>query len=398
MAKILFAWELGSNFGHLQNILPLARSLKKKGHSVVLVIKDLYRFSQLDQKEFIVLQSPLPKKSALESRDSYGYADILALHGYSSANELRPLFSAWRHLIISIAPDLIACHYAPTALLAAHSTEHKALSFGTGFLCPPAVYPLPGFGSMSSEEKNLLEESERNVVQSSNSLLREVGGRELKGVADLFFTESVFLCTVPELDHYGARNNIKYWGCLYSDVYGDLVSFPSKYSKNILVYLNSFENLNNYLAAFKRIKANFLIVFSGLSNTAIKSMGSDSIKVVNKPVPLQPLLDRCDLLICHGGPGISSFALDNGVPLLLLPSQKEQMLFARKIVEHNFGMVASIASKDEHLQEKIYEALSREDLRRNALDFQCRYSGFSIEDRVEALANSMAKLATASAN
>ena len=41
MAKILFAWELGGDYGHLARLLPLARELLARGHRPIFVLRDL---------------------------------------------------------------------------------------------------------------------------------------------------------------------------------------------------------------------------------------------------------------------------------------------------------------------------------------------------------------------
>ena len=41
MARILFAWELGGDYGHLARLLPVAQALKAGGHEVVFAVRDL---------------------------------------------------------------------------------------------------------------------------------------------------------------------------------------------------------------------------------------------------------------------------------------------------------------------------------------------------------------------
>ena len=41
MARILLAWEMGSNLGHVSRLLPLGRRLRSHGHGVLAVVRDL---------------------------------------------------------------------------------------------------------------------------------------------------------------------------------------------------------------------------------------------------------------------------------------------------------------------------------------------------------------------
>jgi len=41
MARVLIAWELGEDFGHLARCLRLAQGLVARGHGVTLALKDV---------------------------------------------------------------------------------------------------------------------------------------------------------------------------------------------------------------------------------------------------------------------------------------------------------------------------------------------------------------------
>ena len=41
MARYLFAWELGGDYGHLARLLPVALELRARGHEVVFAVRDL---------------------------------------------------------------------------------------------------------------------------------------------------------------------------------------------------------------------------------------------------------------------------------------------------------------------------------------------------------------------
>jgi MGT family glycosyltransferase len=55
-------------------------------------------------------------------------------------------------------------------------------------------------------------------------------------------------------------------------------------------------------------------------------------------VPHAVLMDRCDLVVCHGGAGTVLDALAAGVPLLLLPQAADQFYNADRVVAARAGV------------------------------------------------------------
>jgi hypothetical protein len=60
MSRVLMAWELGANMGHLDRMLLTARVLRRRGHEVVFALKDLSRaHGRVVGEGFAVMQSPI---------------------------------------------------------------------------------------------------------------------------------------------------------------------------------------------------------------------------------------------------------------------------------------------------------------------------------------------------
>jgi len=52
---------------------------------------------------------------------------------------------------------------------------------------------------------------------------------------------------------------------------------------------------------------------------------------------LEAAYPECDLVVTHGGPGVIAGALAAQKPVLLLPTQNEQTMLARRIAQQGYG-------------------------------------------------------------
>lgn len=59
MSRIEFVRELGAAYGHISRMLPFAKSLKQRGHNVVLVLRELHNTDNLHSDGMPVLQAPI---------------------------------------------------------------------------------------------------------------------------------------------------------------------------------------------------------------------------------------------------------------------------------------------------------------------------------------------------
>ena len=59
MARILLAWELGGDYGHLMRFLTLGRELARRGHEPVFALRELTHVDAvLGDEPFRVFQAP----------------------------------------------------------------------------------------------------------------------------------------------------------------------------------------------------------------------------------------------------------------------------------------------------------------------------------------------------
>ena len=209
----MFAWELGSSYGHVSLLLPFAKKLRQRGHDVIMVLRELQNVGNLSLDKLPVLQAPLwiyPPKGLAEP--PLNYSEILLRYGYLDAVGLAGLVSAWRSLFTLHASDVIVADHSPTALLAARSMGLPATTLGSGFYFPPRQTPMPNMRPWLNVPHERLEHSDATVLNTMNAVLATYQAKPLVVVNDLFETAENFLCTFPELDHYPQREPSKYWG------------------------------------------------------------------------------------------------------------------------------------------------------------------------------------------
>src|SRR5687768_1699763 len=133
MPTILFAWQLGSGFGHLAQMLPLATDLAAQGHRVYLAARNLRRAATLYGDAGVhFLQAPIPIEPVKLHKKPYCYAHLLAANGFGDDHQLFSLAAAWRNLFKLTTPDLVIVDHSPAALLAARGLDLRIATIGSG--------------------------------------------------------------------------------------------------------------------------------------------------------------------------------------------------------------------------------------------------------------------------
>jgi hypothetical protein len=146
-------------------------------------------------------------------RPNRTFAQLLYNNGFGVADELRTLGLAWRSIFEPVRPDLNVFDHSPTALLAARGIEVRRALIGTGFFCPRDGYPLPDLRTSLSAADEKLRHDEDRVLAIAKDLLRSWNAEPLTRISQLDHeVDEHFLVTFVELDHYGARENQRYWG------------------------------------------------------------------------------------------------------------------------------------------------------------------------------------------
>jgi len=389
MARILFVWELGADYGHLSGFTPLARELQSRGHEVISIIKDLSLAHQLLKPENIrFFQAPVWNEAFSTKTRTFTYGELLLELGYKQPEQLCARLAAWQQLYETIQPDLIIADHAPTALLAARQYPFAITLYGTGFFSPPKQHPIPAFADPSEITPQQVKDLEAQAIECINTALNELDAQPIKHLTEIFDADEDFLTTVAELDHYKQRKGQRYWGLRYNLETGVSAPWPNQYKRKIFAYIKSgFPELEKLLQALLITDADIILHSAGLSDILINKYNAKHILFSTQPVNLNTLKTSCDLTICHAGSGTVGGMLLQGVPLLLLPMQAEQLIIAKRTHELGAGEYITPTDPLRNYRKSINNLLMKPSYKQNALAFSKKHQGFSENQQKTAIAD-----------
>lgn len=333
MSRIAIAWELGSNFGHLSGLAPLAEALRARGHGVDFIIRELHRGQALlARRRFSMLQAPLWLGRTPPLTPVPSYAGVIRRCGYHAAPVLGALVEAWIALFDLVQPDLVILDHAPTAALAASCCGVPCVRHGSGWAAPPAVAPLPSVTPWAPSDPRRLWIAESQVLSCVNAVLKERGRPSLARLADLFQLAGDVLTTFPETDHYGARAGLRYWGGAERPVSATPPDWPAASGPRLFGFLDSsYPGLDVLAGELGRLGCPTLLYVRDLPAAKAAALSTATLRVVRLPVDFAAAVRDAALVICHGGHGAVTGALRAGKPLLLLPRQAEQRMLSHRV-------------------------------------------------------------------
>lgn len=343
--KILIAWELGGNWGHLASLLPMAEYLRAQGHEVCFSVRGLDGdLAALQRSGFNFLGSPIAI-SPLQKMHNFpicGYADVLARCGFSDPDILSQLTQAWCGLLSVFRPDLVICKYAPLAEFATRNCA--VIAVGTGFEMPPLENGLPIYVNSSDGNSRVLR-LELALLQSMQIAVKKNGFAKPESIANAFEGVRRFCLSWPALDHFGERSSMNYLGpvdelpCKF-DLSAVLhYSLPQSEWPIVLVYLR--KELSWWRRFLMLVAGGFtcrrwLIVAPGVNARECAELSVGAIVVVNSPVNWfspRGMHEKIDAIVCHGGHGLISQALSCGIRTLILPMHMEQLMLLRRLYQ-----------------------------------------------------------------
>ncbi len=358
MKKIVFTWELGSGLGHIMPIRQYCDSLSE--YDVYVILRDIGSAGEIfsDTKVTIL---PAPYYSGLIENPVSSpncYSDLLHNCGYFHSKTICSLVLGWKNILALIDPDLIVFDHSPTALLAARQMDVGKIIVGSGFLCPPVKFPLASFdiGPLGNDLHSKQVFAEKAAVNNINIALKSLGVEPLSRLSDIYDdVDRTLITAYEEFDHFDSESRVqeKYVGVLCAEDKGQKPSWPDSPGKNIFLYTHNFPNLGNLIQLFASSDHSVIIYSKALNKGASHELPSN-IVLATEAVSIPYIASQCDIGITNGNFNTAcQFAL-LGVPQILIPLQRDQLIFSRSLEKTGSTITADLNNID-HMHQVLLE-------------------------------------------
>jgi UDP:flavonoid glycosyltransferase YjiC (YdhE family) len=377
MSNLLYAWEFGAGLGHIGAFLPLARTLRQRGHDVRWAVSQTAPAARLLAKDgFTWLQAPTcPEMS--RAGPPLSYSDILLRFGYASGEDLLGLVVAWRELLRLTGAQAVLADHAPTAILAARTLGIPVVLFSSAFCVPPRQRPLPNMRPWMALPPGQLDALENQALASINAVLERFGQPPFGAVAQLFDVAEDTLLGFPELDHYAERGAARYWGNLPDAGVGDAPAWPALPGKRIFGYLRTGTRHHEAaLAALHALGQPTIVFFPEAPPTLLERYAAPHLVFSATPLDLAQTAREADAAISYASLSTVTSFLLKGKPLLLLPGHLEQFMLARRVEEMGAGLLVNPEQPPVDLELKLRRVLLEPDFALNAQAFARKYANF----------------------
>lgn len=396
--RVLLAWELGDNFGHVAKLIKIGTALRERGFDPVLSLQNLAGVAPLiEHVDMKLLQSPHARVKPPQdsTRPVLTYADDLRPCGYDRPLELAALLRAWDGMLDLVKPDILIANSAPTALLAARRYPGiMRVSVGLGYEVPDLATPMPALRYWETPDMKVLADHEQSILGNINQALTSLGHGTLSGLRDMLETDMSFIMTWPELDHYPSRKTGEYVGPFYVEDTGvDADWLPRQEGRaRIFAYLSHGHDIGPIIRALQSMKGqDVILVARRLSADNLKTLaGFPHLRVYTDPVKISPLTSGADLCITHGGSGTFVQFMMGGVPQLIYPNHIEQLMAARRMEMLGCGLVGQTQGKPENAIQAIQRILTTPSYRTKALEWAATRQGHNVNGQAVIIADRIA--------
>lgn len=331
---VVLAWELGAALGHVMGFRPLVVGFLARNYHVTIVGRNLSSIQQIfSDLDVAYYQSPIFLSERHEHlKVTHCYSDIIHDLGYQSEHSLLGLVKGWCNLFELIKPDLVICDHSPTALLASMCIGLKTCTFGNGFFVPPDSPQPIMFKAVDELIKKQVNKRYCKVIDNINSVLKRYKQKPIEILFDLFRSSEHFLCTFTEIDHYERQTNTLYYGPRNTIDKGKVIRLkPSQ--EVAFAYLQPHTSLLlPMIQSLSKMPIKSVLYIPKLPLETEKQLRKyKSIQIHQEPINISKIFEHTVLFINNASHGLVGEALLWGIPNIVLPTQLEQNILAKKV-------------------------------------------------------------------
>ncbi|MGI9518544.1 MAG: glycosyltransferase, partial [Pirellulaceae bacterium] len=346
-------------------------------------------FSDLDVDH---VQAPYhDNRGQLITRQTIAYVDILRNCGFADSSLLESRVNQWLELFDLHQPSLVICDHSPTTLLAARLTDVRTVMMGSGFSCPPICEPMVSLHPQLDIPRAELIAREQVVLDVVNSVLIARDRPPLESLAQLYGdVDATFLTTIEELDHFGPRPHVRYWGA-WSRGGGERPVWPASDKKRVVAYLTHTPGLDMLLDRLSREDFQCLIFGTWVTAELQQEFSDTGVFLLRNMIDFQKLGGQCDLALLNATHGATFVMLRQGIPVVQLPTHVEQRLIARCTTEIGAGLQAGTRDPDSVI-ESMHQVLANGSYREAALQVARRYQDCNLEGQFGEMMDALQEL------
>jgi hypothetical protein len=367
---ILLVLERGGGLGHLAQIIPVARALKRFGVRLTFasVQPELALnygpagqeklFQALVSLERYRAPSQTPLASNFRAVVPRNFSEVLALGMCSDVQVLSARMHGYVALFKALSPDAVLCHHSPIAHLVAGLQGIPKAAFGDGFCVPAIAHPMPCFKPNHSSDEPQSKQSLNAVEHVLNEVILKASCTFTSinpgSIQDWLTASESYLCTFPFFDHYGPRVDEYYYGGIVENLGKRRLEWPSSRLglPKVLIYLSqNHSRLPALMQALGRLEWPSILFSVGLPTSSVVP---PNVLPADFAMDLPWHLQHTDLFISHSPFGSSIQAMLAGVPILALPETPEQGMLTRQLLAiGNAAYSADLAAQNQTEPELI---------------------------------------------
>lgn len=372
--RVLYAWELGANAGHLERGLAVAEALRTQGVDVVFAVRNLDLARRLLASRgfhYVGCPSAPPRPP---QRAPVNYSDLLLECGFDDAPGLSARVHAWSELFQWMKPDLAVLDYAPTAQLAAYASGLPSVLVGSGFYIPPGTNPLPSIQPRKQITDHQLIAADQQLLQQVNHVAHELGASPLTQIDELFARSPQIVTTFPELDPYARRARGEHVGPVERATSHARTEWRTAGAIRVFAYLRPIvKHMDALFGALNACGVEAKCALPGVPMAAVRKYQNARVEIFTAPVELGSLLREADVVVSYGSAGLIAQSLLAGVPLLLLCDALEQINNSLRVVELGAGIAVIENRTVATLTEALRKLSSQASYRTAARTFAAKY-------------------------
>lgn len=340
------AWEHGRNLGHVARLTAVAQQFEQAGAEIVWALPAgrAASLASASQAQAVVRTSPqIESRNAHRCEAPHSFADILVALGFADRERLRSAVIEWIKLFEAERIDRVVLDYAPSAQLAALVAGVPACQITNGFDAPPPDCPLFDIGVRGP----MLEQRNRERLDALDRSFAAAGrafglSRQLSLARWLAYPRRWYDC-IAETDPYGPRDDGVYVGPIGRPPERVRIAWPTVPgpSKKVFMYLRFGEQVETVLGALPKDEVQVLCAWPGVADAEAEKHRRENVTIVGDPVDLDSVLPQADWVVNYGSTTFVCQALLVGKPQLMLPTDAEKWLVARRVHAQAAGVALS---------------------------------------------------------